>query len=219
MRRLATILPLILLFGCASLSSYQQARTTPKGTGQTRLGATRAPIESPWSGDPGKTTAWMYQIGQRYGFTERFDVGMDFVPATIYSIDAKYLILGLDSNSLVQVSSGLKATYSGIVFRNSEAPVVSTTLIDLIVPVYATFTPAPWVGLTIQPQLCVRTSLNELALPSENIVGANLSLQLGRRLGVVGEIGFHHPLTTGNDMVNYGAMLLFPLDVFGDLAL
>lgn len=219
MRRSASFLPLTLLVGCASLGSYHEARPTPKGTGQTRLGATHSPIESPWDGDPGKTSPWVYTIGTRYGFFDRFDFGVDFTPAIAGSLDAKYQLSGLDSNSMFQVSSGLKAAYGNVSFENSELPMTSTAFFDLVVPVYATFSPTRWTSLTVSPQFCYRANLHEEVYPSQSIVGANVSVKLGNRLAVVGEFGYHHQTTTGEPLVNYGAMLLLPLDALGDLAL
>lgn len=207
------------LAGCASLGSYHEARPTPKGTGTARFGATHAPIASPREGDPGSTLPWVYTIGSRYGFHDRFDFGVDFAPAISYSFDVKFLLVGADSNSLVQVSSGLKAAYGNIQFGESEAPRSTTTIVDAILPLYATFSPTRWTSLTLSPQFCYRTSLDEEVYPSQNILGANASLKLGNRLAVVGEFGYHHQTTTGEPLVNYGAMLLLPLDVFGDLAL
>lgn len=219
MRRLATLPPLTLLVGCASLGSYHEARTTPKGTGSTRLGATHAPMKSPLSGDLGATSPWVYSIGGRYGLFDRLDFGMDFTLSSTYSMDVKYQLLGLDSHSLVQVSTGLKAAYGSILFKNTDAALNGTTIIDAILPLYATVSPTRWTSLTVSPQFCYRTSLTEEVYPSQGIVGANVSVKLGHRLAVVGEYGYHHQMTTGQPLVNYGAMLLLPLDALGDLDL
>lgn len=216
MKRILALLPLTAFVGCASLSSYQEARTLEKGQSKIFIGATGYQDDLKTvdvkdllkdSATEDGTSMFMLELGGRVGIMEGLDVGLRTSIPGGASIDAKYQFVGRDSLSSFQMSSGLRGGYASVQVNEQDIAVI-----DLIAPVYATYAPTDWMSVTLAPQFCYRISDNEYWFPSGAIVGGNVDLRLGSSIGLIGEFGYHRHLTEDYTMMNYGAALFAPFD-------
>jgi len=226
MKKLLPLLPLVGLVGCASLSSYQEARVLEKGKMQVFLGATGyqddlkkqtvkvgSNLTATLDSSKG-LTAFMGEVGFRVGVWEGLDLGLKYSVPGALNADVKYQLLGRDSASQFQLSAGLKGGYASLNGENSKGETVNgIPVIDVIVPVYATYAPVSWASLTVAPQYTFRISDNEYWYPGGSIVGGNVDLRLGKKSGIIGEVGYHRHLDKEYGIMNYGAVLYSPFEL------
>ena len=215
MKFILPLLPLVALVGCASLSSYQEAKVLPTGQGQFSMGVTGYTDDLTRSGFLLDSTGHdfkLLEVGGRVGVWKNLDLGVKYTLIGAVNLDAKYQLLGTDTGSVFQVSSGLKGGYANIEVtvngKKTEAPVY-----DLIVPVYASYTPTDWLALTLAPQFSYRISDNEFEYPAGPIAGANFDMRLGSSYGIIGEFGYHRHLDKDYALMNYGAMFYMPVNL------
>ncbi len=225
MKRILALLPLTAFVGCASLSSYQEARVTEKGKAELFFGATGyqddlekvdVSFTSANSGTIDTTdglSSFMFEVGGRVGVWDNLDLGIKYSFPGSVALDAKYQLLGRDSGSAFQLSAGLKGGYASLEGKDDEGEEVDgIPVIDLMLPVYATYEATSWMSITAAPQFTFRISDNELWYPGGAIAGGNVSLRLGKSAGLIGEFGFHRHLAENYNMMNYGAVLYAPFD-------
>jgi hypothetical protein len=220
MKKLLPLLPLITLVGCASMSSYQEARTLEAGKAQTGLaytGYTDAFDRKGFQDSTGFNSP-LVEWAARVGVWKNIDVGVKFTFIGAVAGDVKYQLMGADTpESPFQLSTGLKVAYANVLapsYRDSADQKANLT--DITVPVYATYEPVSWVGLTLAPQFTYRLSNNDNYYPAGAILGANADLRLGKSYGIMGEVGYHKHLSKDFSELNYGAMLYAPIEL-GDL--
>ncbi len=216
-KHLFLISAFLSLMGCASLSSYQEAKVVPVGEGKAFLGVTgyQDDLRRDFDADTTKGQEFnLIELGARFGVYKNLDIGLKYTLIGAVNVDAKYQILGCDSGSQFQLSSGLKGGYASLEGKvnggNVDIPVT-----DLILPVYATFAPFSWFGVTAAPEFCYRISDNKLEYPSGPIVGSNFDVHVGRKYGVIGEFGYHRHLTSSYGLMNYGVMIFAPIEFSG----
>jgi hypothetical protein len=217
--RLACLAPACLfLSNCASLSSYQEARVLPQGEGRLAVAVTG------YSDDLARTlfadtssgnSFNLFELSGRIGVWDNLDVGVKYTFVGAINADAKYQWLGRDSNSVFQLSTGFKGGYASLEVSDSNGNDESNEVpvIDLIVPVYLGWTPKPWLGLTVAPEICYRISDNKWEYPSGPIAGANVDLRLGKKTGVVLEYGIHRHLDKDYTLQNYGLSVYAPFEI------
>lgn len=219
MKPLSALLPLCALCGCASLSSYQEARVLGEGQGLIAIAATpylddrKVDAQDTSSGN----STVLIEVATRLGIWKDLDVGIKYSFPGAVSADAKYQLIGRDSNSTFQFSGGLKGGYADVEV-GSGSNVQDFPVIDLIVPLYASWTPKTWVGLTVAPEFCYRISDNSF-YPSGPIAGANVDLRLGKKAGVLFEYGYHRHLTENYALQNYGIAAYAPFEFHSILSM
>jgi len=132
MKKVFTVLAsVILLSGCASMSTMQTARTTPQGELGYSVGGGYVNTEMPIEGvDTISFKAPMLEVGARYGVTDKLDVGGKLTIIGTAVADAKYQFLG-DRESKVAGSAGL-----GVGYLSMESGNTTSNLYDLMVPTY-----------------------------------------------------------------------------------
>jgi hypothetical protein len=210
MRRIPLLAFSCLLGGCASLSSFQEARVLEKGKWAVSLPVELDEFEPHGSLDSDGGRLLSPQFGIRHGLGDGLDIGVRATALvfTGVSVDAKRQWIGRDSLSPFQVSSGIKLACA----IEPDLKVGSDKLekynaLDLALPLYLGWTPARMLGVTLNPQACYRFSTDDSKYPSGPIAGANADLRLGHRVGVVLEAGYHHQFFDGYDMINCGLSL------------
>lgn len=225
MKKFLPLLPMVAFVGCASLSSYQEARVLDKGKVQIFAGATGYQDDlkkmdfvttngvTTW--DTTKNTSkFMVELGARVGIWDGLDLGLKYSIPGAVNADLKYQLIGRDSASQFQLSTGLKGGYASLTVNDGQGGAdEEIPVIDLIVPVYATYAPISWASLTLAPQFCYRISDNKNWYPGGSIVGGNLDLRLGKKSGIVGEVGYHRHLDKDYGLMNYGAVLYSPFEL------
>lgn len=219
MKRILALLPLTAFVGCASLSSYQEARVLDKGKLRIAVGGTKSVddletvIDTASGLKKSGLDALLLEASVRVGVWEGLDIGLKTSIPGAYAGDVKYQFVGRDSASKFQLSSGLKVGYASLKGEDAEGEEVDgIPVIDLMLPVYATYEATSWMSITAAPQFTFRISDNELWYPGGAIAGGNVSLRLGKSAGLIGEFGFHRHLAENYNMMNYGAVLYAPFD-------
>ena len=140
-------------------------------------------------------STFMFELGGRVGVWDNLDLGIKYSAPGSIALDAKYQLLGRDSGSAFQLSAGLKGGYASLEGKDDKGEDVNDVpVIDLIVPVYATYNPTSWMAITLAPQFCYRISDNGYYYPEGPIAGANIGLRLGKTVGLRGE--FEHEVTS-----------------------
>jgi hypothetical protein len=213
--KLASTLALLGLGGCASLSSYQEARVLQKGEARIGIGGSyyNDDLKRTVFNDTGTGTTYpVINVSGRLGVWNNLEIGVLYAIPGAIDADLKYQLLGRDSASDWQLSTGLKGGYANLEVDDSSGnSKVEVPVVDLTVPVYLGWTPTPWMGLTVTPQFTYRISDNETFYPHGPIAGANVDMRLGKEFSLVGEFGYHRHLTKDYSLINYGAVFQFPV--------
>ena len=215
------ILPLISLVGCASLSSYQEARVVAPGKAQMTLGMTGLsdglvrPIVTPENTEDTLDGISMYtaELMFRFGIVKGLDLGYKATFPFGQHLDLKYQIVGRESDARFQLSLGAKA---GISMFELAKPKLEedkhTMVVDVGAPLYLTYLPTDWAAITLAPQYIHR--IGDIPEVEGELVGANIGVRLGDKTGVRGEFGMHRNLNNGYNLLNYGAVFYTPVDLW-----
>jgi len=201
------------LIGCASLTSFQDARTIEKGTGRAHVAFNMyTETNEKDEGDLDKIDdeGFMLQLGGRFGLTDKIDMGITYIVPGSVLLDGKYQFTA--PTSVLGVSSGLKLGYLSYSY-GSENNMDTVMALDVIVPVYASYYPVSWIAVTLNPDVVSRIRLKGPKTDPYILIGGNASLKLGKNIGVVAEAGYH--VQPGEDRVftTYGGSFYTPLDL------
>lgn len=202
---------------CASLSSYQEARVLPQGEGRLALAVTgysddlkRAVFDDSADGNDFR----LLEVSGRAGVWDNLEVGVKYTFLGAVAADVKYQLLGRDSGSAFQLSTGFKGGYASLEVKDSSGNgSTAIPVVDLIVPVYLGWTPNSWLGVAVAPEFCYRISDNTWEYPSGPIAGANVDLRLGKKAGIVLEYGYHRHLDKDYALQNFGASVYAPFEI------
>ena len=220
--RLPAIFSVMALAGCATLSSFQEARTVEKGKGRLHIAATDySALVRESSGFEDPKGAFVFDIGARVGIIDKLDIGLNYsIPASATG-DVKYMFTSRESK--FAFSSGLKAGYMNYELEFSDssgttAKARTPTIIDVGIPLYATVYPLNWLSLTASPHATYRTVIGAW-MTAGPILGVNGNLKIGKNGGVLVEGGFHKAMESGGPyFINYSAAVFFPISLgFEDL--
>ncbi len=180
---IAFILGVVLLSGCASMSTMQTARTTNEGEVGYSFGggyvSTEMPIEDV---DTLSINAPMLEVGARYGVNDKLDVGGKITIIGTAVADAKYQFLG-DKESKVAGSAGF-----GIGYLSMESGDTKSNLYDLMVPAYFSYHPAEWLSFYTSPKYVFRLNAydsgEETGSEASHWYGAGAGMRIGKKTGV-----------------------------------
>ncbi len=214
----------LLMTSCASLSSYQDARTLEQGKAQMFIGGGTYTEQYPEQSDQVaqaiseaiedyKTP--LIEAGLRVGVMEKLDLGLKYtIPGGIV-FDGKYQLLG-GKEDVFAISSGAKVGYLSIkqtVTVDGQDQTSEWTTIDATVPLYLSYYPLSWLSVTVSPDYTFRHSTSsEGGSTNANVYGANASLKLGSDWGLVVEYGYHLTDAEGVDAYQQaGAVLYWPI--------
>ncbi len=225
MKTILILMTAVSLFmtGCASLSSYQEAKTIDKGTNRVFLGAgTYNEQYKKQDNEIAEEVAtivedinWiLLEGGMRIGLLDNVDVGIKLTFPGGLSVDGKYMLLG-GEGELLAASVGAEFGYMSIEMTSTnsegaETSVKSTTM-DFSVPAYLSIYPTDWLGLTVIPDYTFRT-MSPASGPSSSasIYGANASLKIGSSWGLIAEYGYHLSTESQVEAIKQvGAVLFF----------
>jgi hypothetical protein len=219
-----------MLSSCASLSSYQDARTVEAGKARVFIGGgtyTEAyPKQDSEFAESIATALENYktpliEAGLRVGVTEKIDLGLKYTLPGGAVFDGKYQLLG-DSASSFVVSTGAKFGYLSIkqttTIGGNEVESEWTTL-DATLPIYLSYYPVDWFAITVNPNYTFRSAFApDVETATSNIYGANTSVKLGKNWGLIVEYGYHMTDAEGVDAYQqFGGVLFWPIDFGFDL--
>lgn len=150
------------------------------------------------------------EVGYRRGIVEKVEVGAKVTIPGTAGIDAKYELLN-DGKFAVAAGAGmgyLKLT------SGTEGMQTSTTLVDAIVPVYASYDLAKAFALYASPKYVLRyaKSVDEMAQTSSgmnHLVGGTLGTKLGNNKGLFLEASYLKSVSSDFDSFQVNGSLFF----------
>lgn len=205
--------------GCASLTSFQDARTIEKGTGRANVAFNmynETYDKDDDAFDKIDDDGFMLQLGGRFGLTDKIDMGITYIVPGSVVLDGKYQFTA--PTSVLGVSSGLKLGYLSYSYGSGDN-MDTVRALDVIVPVYASYYPVSWIALTLNPDVVGRFRFKGPETDPFVLVGGNASLKLGKNIGIVAEVGYHIEPGEGRTFTTYGGSFYTPMDLSGFLGM
>lgn len=192
------------LIGCASFTSFQDAHTCERGT--MRVDGGFALFTETSEEDTG--VGIVIQTGFRRGITDNLDIGFSLMANSVV-IDAKYFF-----NSRIDmfgISSGLKMGFMTLAVWNDS--ISSRSTFDVILPVYTSFYPVPFVALSVNPDVLWRFPIDDESGGDSPVVfiGGNTNIRFGNECGGYFEMGLHKQLGEERTIISYGFAYYWPL--------
>lgn len=189
-KAIGVLLAAALLAGCASMSTMQTARTTPKDAVVGLLGA--GVVNSEFAlGELDTITinAPFLEVGGRYGINEKLDVGLKLTIIGTAVGDVKYQFLGNQESKLAG-SVGFGLGYLSIESGDSKSK-----MFDIMTPLYFSYHPAEWLSLYASPRYVFRinsytTDDTTTGSSSSHWYGATGGIRLGNRAGFMAEYSY-----------------------------
>lgn len=189
-----------LATGCVNMSTLQTGRALAPGTGRVLVGGgyytspdlNAAANEANTANDPNAKPlpdlkAPYLEVGYRRGIVENLELGLKLtIPGTI-ALDGKYQILNLGPFFL---AAGVGVGYLSLTSGPADKPLKSS-LIDVMVPVYASLEPLSWLAIYVSPKYVFRatntTGGDNPGSSTTQMVGSSAGLKLGDGTGVFAE--------------------------------
>jgi len=173
------------VFGCANMSALQTAKTMPAGDGRVLVGGGyyASPSVNEGVGDVTGEEADLkfpyLEVGYRRGIVENFELGAKAtLPGTI-AVDGKYQLVNTGRFAL---AGGLGAGYLSLSSGEGEEK-TTTRIIDVTVPVYASFDLGEYVALYTSPKYLLRMTSGDTS-GTGHLAGATGGVRLGNGTGV-----------------------------------
>jgi len=194
------LLLLLLLSGCASVSTLQTARALPKNTGRflVGFGYSESPPLDEQTGKTGAKPKVHYpcvELGARLGVMENFEAGGKLTLPGYLSVDGKYQFWSMGG---LAMAGGLGLGYMGLdgTMRNSNSTdtALGASFLDVLVPAYVSYDFNDWLSLYFSPKYLFRvvsTSTNGTA----HMGGTTAGLKIGDQGGFFLEGSYLKSLT------------------------
>jgi hypothetical protein len=187
---------IMLLASCASNTNFYSAK--PLGRGNLQGFAAVSTIKTAAPADT-QTAALIrpdftiFEVGAMIGVTDKIDVGIKYSFPLAGFLEAKYNLLSTDKKSGFYFSPGLRAGYTAL--PTDSGAEEDNQRIELAVPLYASFYPAEWFGLTIIPTYSLRFFVPAEGDFFEHLLGGNVNVRIGKKFGGVIECAVHRNFT------------------------
>lgn len=183
----------LLLSGCASMSTMQTARTTEKGEFGYDVGGGYIKTDiALGTADTISFKAPFLEIGGRYGVTDKLDLGAKLTLIGTATADAKYQFLG-DGESMLAGSAGFGLGYLSI-SSGSGVNTSDSKIFDIMVPAYFSVHPTDWFSVYASPRYVFRinsySSSNESGTDNSSWYGVTAGIRLGKRVGFLAEYSY-----------------------------
>jgi hypothetical protein len=189
---LAIFSPLLafVLYGCASMSTMQTARTTEKDEVGYSFGAGIVKTELPTNEhDTIKLNLPFVEAAARYGVSDNLDIGIKLTIIGTLVIDTKYQFLG-NKESVFAGSVGC-----GLGYLQLTSDGTGLRIFDFLFPFYFSFYPTPWLSVYCSPKSVLRlTTYNgDYGSGAEGSVwyGATGGIRIGHRNGFLLEYSYY----------------------------
>ncbi len=193
-----------LLSGCTSLSSLQTARVMPPGASRFFVGG--GLVRSSILNSGGSTNADglpFVEGGARYGFIEKWDLGVKYTLPGMLSGDVK---LNIYEDEAWAFALGFGVGYMAIENASTDpnAPGFKQEVLDVIVPVYLSYDASPGIGFYVSPRYIHREASSIMQL-----IGSALGLRFGNTAGAFVEIAAAADLKSDFDQVQLNLGVFF----------
>lgn len=138
--------------GCASVSSYTTAKTTPKGKMRYSL-AGGVSLYQPTDASPELSTKPAVEAMIRRGFGDRFDIGIKYASLINFGIDFKFAFI---NGAKFAMALG---AYGGYFTHGPTGSQMSGP--EVMIPLYISVHPATWLGFYVVPKAVVRLPMSK----------------------------------------------------------
>lgn len=210
-----TLAATLFLVNCASNSNYYSAK--PLGKGNLQGYGAVSYLQTSDAEDPEVTEIirhdfTMFEVAAAVGITDKFDIGLKYTFPLAGALEARYNLVSTGEKSGFYFTPGLHAGYTSLPSDTGE----DEYRIELAVPLYASFYPTEWLGFTLIPTYSARFFTYEGAENfMEHLLGGNVNLRIGKKVGFVAEGAYHRNFTWGWSEVQVGGGLFLQLkDLF-----
>lgn len=195
---------------CANMSTLQTGRALPAGEGRILIGGgyyTSPDVNEDASsilGEESDLTFPYAEIGYRRGIIENLELGAKVtIPGTI-ALDGKYQFVDAGGFAL---AAGVGAGYLSISSGEGDNE-ISSTVIDLMVPIYASYHIGDYVALYTSPKYALRVLAGDSSGTS-HLVGGTGGVKVGNTIGVFFEGTYMKDLASDFDAVQVNGSFFF----------
>lgn len=206
----------LLSAACVNSSTLQTAKALDPGKQRVLVGGgfyASPSVDADASETTGEDTslAMPYmELGYRRGIVDKVELGAKVTVPGTAGIDGKY---ELHDDGKFAVAAGLGMGYLKL-SSGSEGMETSTTLIDAIVPVYASYDLAKAFAVYASPKYVLRyaKSVDEMAETSSgtnHLVGGTLGTKLGNGFGLFLEASYLKSVSSDFDAFQVNGSLFF----------
>lgn len=201
----------VLQSACVSMSSLQTAETLEKGRKQTTFGGGYYSSEETSNNTSLSTKVPYLEYSYREGLAKDFDAGVKLTIIGSAAVDGKYrLIDGKEFDLSAGGALGYMTISSG-----SGANEVKNTIIDFMLPVYASYRFSEQWALYLTPRYVMRMNSRSGAssgTSTASLLGGAGGVKIGHEWGVYLEAAYQKQLGSTFDLVQYNASLFWESD-------
>ena len=205
-----------LTTACVNSSTLQTAKALDPGSQRVLIGGgfySSPSIDADASEASGSdvSLAMPYmELGYRRGIVDKVELGAKVTVPGTAGIDGKYELL---NNGKLALAAGLGGGYLKL-SSGSEGMETSTTLIDTIVPVYASYDLAKAFAVYTSPKYVLRyaKSVDEMGESSSglnHLVGATVGARVGNRFGLFLETSYLKSVSSDFDAFQVNGSIFF----------
>ena len=203
-----TLAPLLFFTGCASVSSFQTARTIKSGTSRFVIGG--GYYASTLKNSVGEKIGFPMLEGlYRYGLDKNLDLGFKYtVPGQIGG-DIKWQLMDGENFAF---ATGLGGSYLSFANPSTTSATSETNsrftfnFIELSVPVYLSYDLSKAFSVYLTPRYVTRFATQG---SNQNFIGSNLGLRVGKTSGVFLELSYLKGLAGLADQIQGGIGFYF----------
>jgi hypothetical protein len=188
---IAVLALLASLLGCASNSNFYSARPLGQGNSQAFVAVSTIDTERPEDtllAAVIRPDFTIFEVGASAGVTDKLDVGVKYSFPTAGFIEARYALLGADRREGFFFAPGLRAGYTA--FPQSADQEEENSRVELAVPLFLSYFPLEWLGVSLIPT-CSFRYFTAAEGYSENLLGGNVNVRIGKKVGGLVEGAFH----------------------------
>lgn len=218
-RNLGFLLGLIVLFqtACVSMSSLQTAETLPKGKTQSTFGGGYYSSDETTSGISSSTKLPYLEYSYREGFAKDFDAGLKLTIIGSAALDGKYRLYDGDKfDFAIGGAVGYMSLKTGSGTTESQ-----NTIIDLMVPLYASYRIDESWALYLTPRYILRmnsrsgttsgTSASN-GTSTASLLGGAGGVKIGNKWGAYLEAGYQAQPGSSFSMMQYNVSFFWEAD-------
>lgn len=199
----------LFISSCASVSSYQTARTIPAGTFRIFAAAGYGVNPEQQVSQVGGATVRevrlpVFEGGIRLGIADAWDLGLKATLPGTGTLDFKHEIFRGDHWGL---GVGFGGAYVAVTASNvSEESQLSAHVVDLIAPLYIDYEFDPLWAVYANPKYVHRLYVKS-SVPSQGFAGGALGVKWGNRFGLYVEGAYLRDLTNRSNLLQGGVAL------------
>jgi hypothetical protein len=212
-RALALCAAAAVLAGCASNSNFYTGKSLGKGNAEGFAAVSHISTQSDTIPIIEKIPDFtFFEAGAAIGLTDRLDIGVKYTFPLAGFVQARYMLAGLGRQEGMFFAGGLRVGYTS--FPHSTSDTSGNDRVEIAVPVYLSYYPADFLAFTMIPTYSCRFFTDEKIDYMENLVGGNVNIRVGKKVGFIGEFSYFHNLYWKWNELQFGGGVVFPVPSF-----